>query len=140
MKKEISIITLIPVFVLMVCFWANIASAGLIDHKTTINNTTSAEAEVTLTHFLGHPKTATIPAYTTYTFHSGKKCPASLSGAAKGYTTKKILYYCIKSGKSSDNPVDCGQDPFKDTYCKSSSHSLTIFRNNEGTGYHFEKE
>ena len=140
MNKRIPTITFVPVAALMVCLWANVASAGLIDHETHITNTTSYSAEVTLTHFTGHAKTATIPAHTTYTFHSGKRCPASLSGTVKGYTTKNILYYCIKSGKSSDNPVDCGHDPFTDTYCKSSSHSITTFLNNLGTGYHFQKD
>ena len=140
MNKKISTITFIPVVLLMVCFWSNAASAGLIDHETHITNTTSYSAEVTLTHFTGHPKTATIPPNTTYTFHSGKRCPASLSGIVKGYTTKPILFYCIKSGKSSDYAMDCGQDPFRDTYCKSSSHKITIFLNNLGTGFHFEKD
>ncbi len=38
MKKKISTITLIPVFVLMACLWANIASAGLINHKVKVTN------------------------------------------------------------------------------------------------------
>jgi len=140
MNTRISAIAFITVAALMVCFRADSASAGLIDHETHITNTTSYSAEVTLTHFTGHPKTATIPPNTTYTFHSGKRCPSSLSGTVKGYTTKNILYYCIKSGKSSDNPVDCGHDPFRDTYCKSSSHELTLFGNNQGNGYHFLKK
>lgn len=140
MSKKVPISTFIPVAALMVCLWASSASAGLIDHQTHITNTTSYSAEVTLTHFTGHPKTATIPPNTTYTFHSGKRCPSSLSGTVKAYTTHTILYYCIKSGKSSDYPTDCGHDPFTDTYCKSSSHELTVFRNNQGDGYHFEKK
>lgn len=140
MNRTIQAVTFIPVAVLMACLWTSAASAGLIDHETHIENTTSYSAEVTLTHFTGHPKTATIPAHTTYTFHSGKRCPASLSGTVKGYTTHKILDYCIKSGKSSDYGADCGSDPFRDTYCKSSSHELTTFLNNQGTGYHFQKK
>lgn len=139
MNKRISTITCSLVAVFVVCLWANIASAGLIDHETHITNTTSYPAEVTLSHFTGHEKTATIPGNSTYTFHSGKMCPHSLAGTVKAYTTKKILYYCIKSGKSSDYPVDCGQDPFMDTNCKSSSHEITTFLNNLGTGYHFQK-
>ena len=140
MNKNIPTSTFITVAALMACLWANVVSAGLIDHQTHITNTTSYNAEVTLTHFTGHPKTATIPPNTTYTFHSGTRCPSSLSGTVKGYTTKNILYYCIKSGKSSDYAMDCGHDPFKDTYCKSSSHELTLFGNNQGNGYHFLKK
>jgi len=39
-----------------------------------------------------------------------------------------------------DYLTDCGHDPFKDTYCKSSSHELTLFGNNQGNGYHFLKK
>ncbi|MDA8126329.1 MAG: hypothetical protein M0009_14215 [Deltaproteobacteria bacterium] len=140
MNQRIATLTFSLVALFMVCLWANTAAAGLIDHETHITNTTSFPAEVTLTHFTGHEKTATIPANSTYTFHSDKRCPHSLSGTLKGYTTHKILYYCIKSGKSSDYPVDCGQDPFTDTNCKSSSHEITPFQNNEGMGYHFQKK
>jgi len=140
MFKRVPSISLVSTCLLAVCLWAHSASAGLIDHETHIINTTSYSAEVTLTHFTGHPKTATIPPNSTYTFHSDKRCPSSLSGTVKGYTTHPILYYCIKSGKSSDNPVDCGHDPFRDTYCKSSTHKLTTFLNNLGTGYHFQRD
>ncbi len=143
MNKRLLTIAAVPAILITLFIFIKYSTAGgVIDHTVTVINDTDGQADIVLQTFNGDIQEATVNSRAEYKFHTGKKCPSCLYGSVTvGYTTKRILYHCIKSGQSALSPTDCAQLLSGDLNCKSSTHRLRPYDNyTSGRGYHFIKE
>lgn len=128
MKKEISTITLIPVFVLMACLWTNIASAGLINYKVKVTNSLNDSVVTVYLHYGKHFKEFTINPQSSHTFETGIKCPFKLAGFVQSPYHVTMIDRCTGGRESTSECLHT---------CWGSD--WTIRRHDDGA-FHFDKE